>query len=84
MFCRDTSLSNLFFASSDFPSFCGDHELRMAVEIKRTGPKAAEEISRWSLKTPSFETSEAALRAIHGYECVVRGVCTSFMLNVSS
>lgn len=23
---------------------------------------------------PSFETSEAALRAIHGYECTVRGV----------
>ena len=56
----------------------------MAVEIKRTGPKPAEEISRGSLKTPSFETSEAALCAIHGYECVIRGVCISFMLNVSS
>lgn len=48
-------------------------EARTAVEIKRTGPKPAEEISRWSLKTPGFATSEAALRAIHGYECVVRG-----------
>lgn len=44
------------------------------VEIKRTGPKPAEEAFARPLKTlPALKLPEAALRAIHGYECAVRG-----------